>query len=586
MVVGGPFTPHIVTGQVHRREPVIGQTQRPDAVGVQHLLGFLGIDGGILQRHGIVDDLVVQRQTVGRHRLHGRTGLVGQRGAVGAKVHRLFAHTAAHGHNVAVVVQHGAGALRPGLAVEADILAGIVLAGLEDVVGLVGIDRHIVLAKDGLVLVVPRGIDRHPLLVVGDLGAQRDPALHFLIDPQRGEVFVILVVHHLFHRGLDLGVHIAVDAQAAVEDHVHGLGFAQALLLHEVLLELRVHRIGVPGVVGSAGGILHSSLALHQPDRLILGGLALLCGNVALVAHQRQHVVAAGDEDLRVGVGVVAGGVLGDGGQRGTFRQRQLAHILAEILLRARLHAADGARQRDGVEITLQNGLLAVFVADADGTEDLADLAHGVLLIVLGEVLDELLFNGGRALLGAEQLLAGELVEGRRHGTLEVEAQLVGVEILVLHRHHGMLEIRRHVAQCAPDAVFVPGQRVIFLAVGVQNDGGLFGFHIVKVQRLAVVRRDLHHIHGQQHRTHTAGHHAHAEQASDQLQKEFNDAEPFLFRLGGSGGILGSLHAVGGDMPLLFGVYGDRLLWDFITKSGHADGQPSRRHILSHSVIK
>ena len=228
-------------------------------------------------------------------------------------------------------------------------------------------------------------------------------------------------------------------------------------------------------------------------------------------------MVAAGNEDLRVGVGIVAGGVLGDRGQRGTFRQRQLAHILAEILLRARLHAADGARQRDGVEVTLQNGLLTVFVADADGAEDLTDLPHGVLLIVLGEVLDELLFDGGRALLGAEQLLAGELVEGRRHGTLEVEAQLVGVEVLVLHRHHGMLKVLRHVAQCAPDAVFVPGQRVIFLAVGVQNDGGLFGFHVVQIQRFAVVRRDLHHIHGQQHRAHTARHHAHAEQTADEL---------------------------------------------------------------------
>ena len=59
----------------------------------------------------------------------------------------------------------------------------------------------------------------------------------------------------------------------------------------------------------------------------------------ALLPHIIHDEVAAVDQVLGVGVGVVVGGVLGDGSDGGTLPQGQLADVLVEILVGRRLNA-------------------------------------------------------------------------------------------------------------------------------------------------------------------------------------------------------------------------------------------------------
>ena len=133
------------------------------------------------------------------------------------------------------------------------------------------------------------------------------------------------------------------------------------------------------------------------------------------------------DQVLGVGVGVVVGGVLGDGRDGGALPEGELAHVLVEILVGRCLNALNGAGKADGVQVSLQNGLLGVSAAQAEGAVDLAYLAQCTIdaagTVVIGQVLDELLLQRGCALLGAvngQQILVDHCADG----TLEVDAGL------------------------------------------------------------------------------------------------------------------------------------------------------------------
>ena len=52
----------------------------------------------------------------------------------------------------------------------------------------------------------------------------------------------------------------------------------------------------------------------------------------------------------------------------------ELAHVLVEILVGRCLNALNGAGEADGVQVSLQNGLLGVGTAQAEGAVDLAQL--------------------------------------------------------------------------------------------------------------------------------------------------------------------------------------------------------------------
>ena len=302
-------------------------------------------------------------------------------------------------------------------------------------------------------------------------------------------------------------------------------------------------------------------------------------------------MVAALDQVFRVGKGVVGGGVVGDGSQRGALAQRQLRHRLAKVGVGAHLHAVNLAGQRDGVQVGFQDGLFAVAVAQADGAEDLAHLAHvagdAAVLVVVGQVFDQLLLDGGGAGGAAVDAVAGKLVEGRADGTGDVDAGLV-VKVLVLNGDDRVLQILRDLLQAYPDAVVAAGKAGILdplagIAVHGIDNGGLFQLLVVQIQ-LAVIGSGLHDIHGQHHAAHAARHNAHTEQAGqgtpDIAPHGKVPAGLFLlfFAAAGRGGILriGRFGAVRLDMPGLFGVYGDRLLCKDYGKGQGAPCAPGR----------
>ena len=255
------------------------------------------------------------------------------------------------------------------------------------------------------------------------------------------------------HGGVDGGI----DAQTAGEDQLLRLvgGVVQVLL--QLVQQLGVQGIGEPGVAGRAGRVLGGARLFGQGDSLSLGGVELGLGDIPLGVHLIQHVVAALDELLGVRGGVVLRRVLRDGGECRALSQGQILDMLAEILDGAGLHTVDDAGQRDRVQVRLKDGLLAVLVVQTQRTEDLAHLTHVVLLVIAGQVLDELLLQRGRTAVRAPDAVAGESVQRRADGALEVDAGL-GAEVLVLDGDDRVLQILRHSGELTPDTVLVAGQ--------------------------------------------------------------------------------------------------------------------------------
>ena len=574
VIVGRPCTPDIGAGL-----GCLGiGAHHADILILQDLLVLRRVVRGIEDLGGIADQLVVQRQRVGADRLHRRTGLVGRGRTVEAEVDRFLTDAAADAQNVAVIVQHSYGSLGADPLIDAEVdgrVVGVVgvggLAHLQRCAFLVSVDGDCLLPVDR-VAVLRDGqagglivLDLVPAAAVGGVITQADR----LLMPQGGDQ-VVLVVHRLFYTLLNLGVHGGVDAQAAGEDQLLGLILRVVQILLQLGQQLVVQGIGEPGVARGAGRVLSHGRAFGQGDGLGLGGVELRLGDISLRTHLIQHMVAALDEFLRVGGRVIFGRVLGDGRQHRTLGEGQILDMLAEILERAGLHAVDDAGQRDRIEVCLKDSLLAVLVVQTQRAEDLAHLTHIVLLVIAGQVFDQLLLQRGGTAVGAPDAVAGEGVQRCADRTLEVDAGL-GPEVLVLDGDDGIFQVVRHGGKLAPDAVFAAGQLVILVNIAVVDDRGLLVFLVVQIERLGIIRRDLHDIHGQQHAAHAARHDAQAEHTADKAEDHTNDAAAlfrfFLFVLvvlgcaGLTGGTCGRFYAICGDMALLLGFYGNRLLW-------------------------
>ena len=526
-VVGGPGAPHIAAGLRRLGEGA----HHADILILQDLLVLRRVVRGVQDLGGIVDQLVVQRQRVGTDGFHRRTGLVRGGRAVEAQIVLLLADAAADAQNVAAVVHDCHSGLGTDLLIHAEVDGGVVgIIGVGggthfqrraflvrvDGDGLLPVDRIAVLrdGQTGGVVV----LDFVPAAGICGIIAQADG----LLMPQGGDE-VVLIVHRLFDARLHGGVNGGVDAQTAGEDQLLRLvgGVVQVLL--QLAQQLGVQGIGEPGVAGRAGRVLGGARFFGQGDSLGLGGVELGLGDIPLGVHLIQHMVAALDELLGVRGGVVLRRVLRDGGERRALGQGQILDMLAEILDGAGLHTVDDAGQRDRVQVRLKDGLLAVLVVQTQRTEDLAHLTHVVLLVIAGQVLDELLLQRGRTAVRAPDAVAGESVQRRADGALEVDAGL-GAEVFVLDGDDRVLQILRHGGELAPDTVLVAGERGVLVAVDVVDDRRLAVFLVVQIEGLAVIRRDLHNIHGQQHAAHAGRHNAQAEHTADEAEDHTDDA--------------------------------------------------------------
>ena len=502
-VVAGPAAPCVGVGL----ELTVGKAHQAVFAAVvlipdDHVL--LLVQGRVVEHGGPVHQPVLHAQRVRTDGLDGGAGLPGHTvSTVQGKALGLFAQTAHHGQHIAVIVQRDHGRLGADIAV---VVYGAVIAG-AGLGGAVGV--------------------HHLHVIVRDAG-------HLFLMPAGREVSVALVEHQVLHGRLHLGVDGGLDGIAAGVEHGLGRGFVHALLVHDVVDHLGEEGIGE--VAGHGGGLLVGVL-LGQHKGLGRAVAVILLRDDALLPHIIHDEVAAVDQVLGVGVGVVVGGVLGDGRDGSALPEGELAHVLVEILVGRCLNALNGAGEADGVQVGLQNGLLGVGAAQAEGAVDLAQLAqrtlHAAGALVAGQVLDELLLQRGSALLGAvngQQIL----VDHGTDGALEVHARLV-VEILVLGADERILQVGGDLFQVCPDAVAVGGAQggILHLRAGVgiggHHSAGLAQLDVVQVQQVAVVGRGLHGVVHRRHCRQAAHHDAQADEGSQRAAQRPEDGVLRLF---------------------------------------------------------
>ena len=388
--------------------------------------------------------------------------------------------------------------------------------------------------------------------------------------PARREIRVVGVEHQVFHGRLHLGVHRSFNGVTAGVEHLLGRGLVHALLGGNVAHHLIEESIGE--VRGSRGGVLLACVLFRQHQRLGGGVAVILFRDDALLPHVVEQEVPAVDQVFRVGIGVVVGRVLGNGRNGSALPEGELADILIKVLVGCRLHTLNGTREADGVEVSFQDGLLGVAAAQAEGAVNFAQLAQCTLYaagaVIVRQVLDELLLQRGRALLGA---VDGQdiLVDHRADGALEVDTRLI-VEVFVLGTDERILQIAGDLLQVGPHAVAVGGAQggVFHLSTGVRvgshHHTGLAQLNVVQVQQVAVVGCSIDHIvhgpHGQQ----AAANNAQADHRGNEPPQHAPEGDtPLFFRLfgflGGTGSSLllaaaAQVHFTSRLGPLLHGV--------------------------------
>ena len=162
--------------------------------------------------------------------------------------------------------------------------------------------------------------------------------------------------------------------------------------------------------------------------------------------------------------------------------------------------------------------------------------------------------------------MPGDFVERGGDGTRKVDADFV-MEILILNRDDGVLQVFRYIGQVYPERSAAAGRKgCIIVAVIIFNDRGLGRTAAFQVKQAFGVSRNLHNVHGKQHRADAGQHNPDTEHTTDKPEDGAYDAAAlFLFCFFTVPGTIGRALArrfrpLGGKVPLLFGVYGDRLL--------------------------
>ena len=206
---------------------------------------------------------------------------------------------------------------------------------------------------------------------------------------------------------------------------------------------------------------------------LVQGVFVLLPGDIALVQHFIEDIPVAADVGVRVDIGVVHGGVVGDADQTGALGQAQIRHVLAEIGPGGAAHPGAVLPQIDGVEVPLHDLIFGVLLFKDQGPENLDELSPDDDLVVFGQILDELLGDGGGAVGGVSE----EHVHGGAGRAQPVHAVVIP-EPLVLDGYAGKDQVRGDLVVGGPDAVFLSIELLQLLIragviVVIVNDGGL-----------------------------------------------------------------------------------------------------------------
>ena len=156
-----------------------------------------------------------------------------------------------------------------------------------------------------------------------------------------------------------------------------------------------------------AAHVLHEIAALlaellvaavaDRAERGRRGVRPLLLGDVPIVAHLAQHIIAAVERALGRTDRVVIGGSLGQDRKICRLGQRQLGDVLVEVGARRGLDAIGVAAEEDRIQVKLENLLLAQRRFEAECEDRLADLAADIVARILQQIFGDLLGDGGSA---------------------------------------------------------------------------------------------------------------------------------------------------------------------------------------------
>jgi hypothetical protein len=281
-------------------------------------------------------------------------------------------------------------------------------------------------SHDGMNVVAGPGLHRPVgMLVVFD-GAAAGEHVFLLANPAPPPLVDSQAVHDsAIGRLLQLQIKRGLHLQAGL---VHLLG-AEALfqLLPHLLLKPRRHR--------------HLRLGNVQSQRSLSGLLGLLVADDPVLLHLREHQVAPVQRLLRIQQRRVGHRPLGQPGQQRRLGQRQIAGMLAEVILRSSLKAVLAAAQVNLVAIESEDLLLGEGALNLDGEIGLLNFARRGALGGEKEVARQLHGQRGCA-LGAS--VAAHIVPCGAGDAQHVDPPM-RFEALVFNRDHGLAQHRRKV---------------------------------------------------------------------------------------------------------------------------------------------
>ena len=203
----------------------------------------------------------------------------------------------------------------------------------------------------------------------------------------------------------------------------------------------------------------------------------------ALADHAVEDVVPAGRDVLEVlgcDLGVVDRGTADDRGEDGRLLDGEVLGGLAVVGLGRGLDAVGAASVVDGVEVVLEDLLLALLLVDLDREQDLLVLAGERAVRGQEVVLDVLLGDRGATLGGPATL---DRDDDRPQHALGGHTVLL-VEAAVLGRQHRLADVLGQVGDVDRLPVDLGDALQFGLAVGVVDDRGLRGRNVIGLGRL------------------------------------------------------------------------------------------------------
>ena len=331
-----------------------------------------------------------------------------------------------------------------------------------------------------------------------------------------GDVFQVLVYFLRGSLGLyvDGGVDLIPAAQDHLIDHVRVIT-RRVDQLPDHIPDHSIYKVGVIRrvirIVGVTGRIVKDQLLGN-------GAVVFLFRNITLIEHLIEDIVLPGLVPLPAvirNIGIVERRIVGDSDQAGTLGKAELGDILGKIGIGSRPDAISLFSQIDGIEIPFQDLFFIILFLHLQRAEDLHELPADRDLVVAGQVLHQLLGDGGCA-VGAVR--AHKEVRACPHGTKPVHTVMLK-EPLVLDGNCGIDQIIRDLIIGSPDPVFIAveilkGLKLSGLLVLIVDHGGL-------VQPEAVQRKgNLRHqiipeIGGKDTGENHHGDHKHQQQRSD-----------------------------------------------------------------------